>query len=107
MELVEVVPAVDADRHRASDTSQFASAGIRDDGYVQRKDAFPHGPLVLQHEATPFALEDTGDELERDVGARSVDGSVGGQHVTFARGLQVAVKLLVEKEPAKRSGRGV
>src|SRR5262245_14620601 len=57
---------------------------------------------MLQDEAPTLPIQLAGHQFKSDIGARTFDGGSGRQHLPLAGGLEVAVELFVEKQPAKR-----
>src|ERR1039457_1733916 len=107
LEIVRMLSVRDDDGHRAGQPDQLASARVRHYADDLLRRAARHGAAVLQDKCAAAAAQTPGYLLDRHVTGRALDASGGGQHLALARGLQVAMKLLVDGHPADRSRCGV
>ena len=96
-----MLASFDDDPHGPGDPGQLTGPGIRDHRHLHRRDALPHGSLVLKNEAPRLPLQTPGDQLQRDVGGRALDRGSCAQHLPLAGSLEIAVETLVEKQAAE------
>src|SRR6266849_8500249 len=96
-EVIGVLAVGDDDRHCSCDASEpsRARAGHHCDGDL--KLSLIHRAIVLEGEGTAVAVEGSGDALDCHVTGSALGGVAGPKHLAFARGLEIAVELLVER----------
>ena len=104
LEFVRMFAVGDLDFHRAGETSELIGTGIWYDGDAQLGSAPIHGARVLQREHTTAVVECSRYVLHRHVTGRAWHGGAHSQHLTLARCLKVAMKLIFKKI-ARQSGR--
>src|SRR2546429_540591 len=96
----------DDDIHLAAQSLELTGAGIRHHG--DRGDGLApiHGGAVLQYEAATAPYERSGHALQGHIGGGTLHLGLGGQHFALADRLELAVKALVDGQPAQVCGPG-
>src|SRR5262249_57602806 len=101
LEIVEVLPVDDIDRHFAGQPYQLADARIRHDSDRQLLAIARHSAIVQQYEGAAAAVQRASDPLDSDInGPAGICAS--GQHLAFTGRYQIALKLFVDRHSPKR-----
>lgn len=100
IERIGVLPAFDLNIHLAGEAFQLAGAGVGDDGDRQVGCSPIHEAGMEEDEGPGAAVQGAGDLFHGDVAGGARLGGAVGEHLPFAGGFEVAVKLLVEDHPA-------
>ena len=104
LEIVEVLFVLDFDHEFAGKSPQLPGPGVGGDGNEQLLGCGCHGCGMLQNEGTGKPAESACDTFDGNV-----DGAAGfriarRKHLALARGFQIAMELLANRETCDRSG---
>ncbi len=92
----------DDDVYGARKAGELAGVGVGDDGDGEMRRTAGHDAAVLKKEGAAAAVEGVGNAFDGDINAGTFDGGAAGEHFALSGGVEIAVRLLVDRHTAKR-----